>query len=566
MMSQTHLFSHSEHLFHTPGGKIVPVRLLIRHIPSIYLRRAAIAVIATATMTNNIHAAPVAARTVSPSAISTMSPQQEVTALSLPESSLPARDDAPIENSLSVYLRELTERSPYFGPSLSHAVIDERRIEYDPLVHSVVSTLYSRSPRRYNFARFEKITLPPPASWNQISSKSGPGPCPRNITAYIKSSSLPGAPVFIILPGYFTQWRTGVIYNRTLDLLRTWVHPDPTIVAFNGFLSPNFLKKSCTRVPALAAELTSDLYVRLHHLLTSQLNLSADQHVGVLGFSGGAEAALWLAAHDGRSSPLSDSLSHNSGGGEPPLWIREPLRPHPPLFHSTLAANPPLQPLAALKHLDDLRAWVMAQRHHHQGRPTGTQSFSDTLRGRILGVMKYIFVDPPLDWSIAWDAFQKNPDEFHRRAITQIAWRPLQETLKALPPQNDRSQNFGGERHTGFEDLFVHRGLIEYNPPAYAHLSAEERKKSYRRLTDLSGALPHISHPVALYYALDDPLYESPVPQELIKAIEKNPHAHLLYPSFGAHLGVFVDPIFPYLLNALFSQQVSQLGWSQESL
>lgn len=402
-------------------------------------------------------------------------------------------------SQLAAELEELSGQSPFFRSQLSYATIDQRRVIYDPVMLSVVSVLYSRSPRRQHFARFRRLSLPPPEG--DLRSRACPGP----ISVYVKASQQPSAPVYIILPGFFTQWRTGVIYNRTIATLTEHLHPDPHIIAMSGFLSAHFLQESCQHIPALLEELTADVYLRLRQLIFSEYG--AQRRVALLGFSGGASAALWLVAHDGRQ------------------------REGAVLFERTLAVSPPLDLLRTADHLDDLRGELSS--HHF---------LSQGFWGSIGRVLKHFMVDAPLDWSVASRAFKRDPQSFRQRAIAQIAAKPLEDVGRFLDLGRQQREELS------YEELFVHRGLTAEDSLRFGALSRPERRQRYSELTDIRKALQHIRSPAVLYDAQDDPFIGT-LPLELLQDIKHHPYIHHLRPSFGAHLGLFVDPIFAALLQ-----------------
>ena len=402
-------------------------------------------------------------------------------------------------------LESLTASSPFFVSSLSHTVLDKKRIVYDPVMLSVVAALYSRSPRRKDFSKFRKLSLEPVAGFSEGSA------CRAPMSVYMKRSQSPRAPVYIILPGFFTHWRTGMIYNRTIATLET-MHPDPTILALGGFLSADFLSESCERVPALLEELTADVYQRLRLFLSSLYDEGEVGEVYLLGFSGGARAALWLAAHDGT--------------GE-----------HKPLFERILAVSPPLEVLSVVDHLDGYRRQLASR-----------SSLSETLWGRVWGLLQNFTIDLPLDWRLAVEVFQRNPGGFRRKAMAQFAVKNLEEAWRSL------SLRAGSDEGVSYEELLVHRGLVAEDPQ-YGALSRAQRREVFRKRTDLRRALDHIHRPVSLYYAKDDPFFGVMPSPDLLRSLESHRYIHFMNPKFGAHLGLFVDPIFPSLLKVLFTEE-----------
>ena len=112
---------------------------------------------------------------------------------------------------------------------------------------------------------------------------------------YLKEIDFQTAPTFLILPGAYASHRYGSYVNQSLEALSKHFSKF-NVIAFDGFLSPAFIKFSCLELIWNIPKFSQDLYARLSVLLDT-LGVPA-QNTGILGFSGGGTVGLHLIYQD----------------------------------------------------------------------------------------------------------------------------------------------------------------------------------------------------------------------------------------------------------------------------
>jgi hypothetical protein len=173
-------------------------------------------------------------------------------------------------------------------------------VSYNPVVVSVVASLKSRQYEK-DLSRWEELSLP--ATPNSI--------CPGTMKAYFKRSASGSPYTFVVLPGSYATWKRGSFSNQTAAVLDS-KFDDPNLVAFAGYLSPEFLHGTCNKIPWDGIKITSDFYVRLARLLAEVGAKSTG--TGLIGFSGGAFLTIGLLAADSDSVRAGGNRVFGLGG------------------------------------------------------------------------------------------------------------------------------------------------------------------------------------------------------------------------------------------------------------
>ena len=183
-------------------------------------------------------------------------------------------------------LEEVLESSSFNKPYVSQLIIENTIVPYNPVLISVLAPTKSRIPE----IQGEKWT-PIPLAPTEHSTV-----CKQPLTAYLKPSATNSPYTFIILPGFFSDFKNGAFLNQTIHILNKQFN-NPRIIAFDGYLSPPFLKVSCQTIVWDIHSIAEDIYSRLRQFLLKEDNFSSD-HTGVIGFSGGGTVAISMLGQD----------------------------------------------------------------------------------------------------------------------------------------------------------------------------------------------------------------------------------------------------------------------------
>ena len=175
---------------------------------------------------------------------------------------------------------------------------------YSPSILTIAAGIESCRYDRGGASTWHREPLPwPGASGDRYYS--------RDVPAHVHWGNPLQKRVFVILGSSYSTWNRGTWTNKTACMLRERFN-DPHLVAFAGFLTPEFLGLEARRPAANTEEPARDLYARLRAALEEWKRagrIPRDAQVGIIGFSGGARLAVSLLAEDQRRTahaPLFD--------------------------------------------------------------------------------------------------------------------------------------------------------------------------------------------------------------------------------------------------------------------
>lgn len=415
---------------------------------------------------------------------------------------LPAGLSSP--GPLDLPLGEVLKESSFNVSLVSELRVESEVIPYDPMLVSVIASTRSRSPK-ISQHRWQKQTLKP--------VENNPT-CPGDFNILFKPS-LSGSPyTFVIFPSLFSELSSGAFFNQTAHILAK-TFDDPNLVAFDGYLSPSFLKGGCRRIPWNIHTLARDIHLRLTRFFES-VGL-ADSQKGLIGFSGGASIVIALLGQDGLNSRSGKVFDLGGLGFSPLLHIR-----------------------TTFDHLDRQRQLSSIP---HQGLTTL----------EIKNVSKFFMtslfnMNSPL-WVKVLKLYRKNPEEFIDRAFNELTIVDLKNMLEALNlPVEDN--------HLSYYNTFVFRGFQESLSSSVA--PEEDLDRLFDEATDLTPSLQAIKAPLFVYFSQDDPFVSynnTPLHSDILKVLEVlsgNPHITLFHPQFGGHTGALLDSSLEDLLFSFF--------------
>ena len=166
-----------------------------------------------------------------------------------------------------------------------------------------------------------------------------------------------------------------------------------------------------------------------------------------------------------------------------------------------------------------------------------------------------------LDWHDVIDLYKGDIQNFWERSLNEFTHVDLKDTLTAVGFDIDKV-----EGEFGYYNAYIRTGLgsvlnrLPFHIPSH-QLTKEFLDKSYDTLQDANPFLDSIDRPLLIYFSQDDPIlssYDSSgQPQaitEILERAEKNPNITVFNPKYGAHIGVFLDPVFDDLIYNTFIQ------------
>ncbi len=405
--------------------------------------------------------------------------------------------------------------STFYGPKKpSYVPFRGHDFPYDPLLLPVLSVVRSASPHYQKTGVFKKITLPKSELFKEQSN------CPLPFEAYIREASDSDAFTFLLLPGTYTQWKTGVFYNQTL----AWIdrqHPGARVLAFNGFLSDPFLR-SCVELPWNMNVFAHDLRMRLENVY-AEWKVDKERS-GVIGYSGGGNMALRLLGIDSQKPSRSRLFA---GGG----FVGSPVIHHSESFRV----------------LDAIASTVP----HRLSFSSADYSFDF-----IFKTLPYLFTRGfQVTTKRLLDYYKHDPKNVNDRLINQIAYVELLNMMNALSIPNIRHP-----KRPTYNEVFIHYGLRHL---PIANASYEEKLAYYETINDMTQSILHIHHNTVMYFSLDDPFLidnRKEASSEVMRVLDiaaSNPHIMVYTPRWGSHLGVFIDEVFDDLLTFSFTHSAS---------
>lgn len=395
-------------------------------------------------------------------------------------------------------LEQILKRSTFAADRLETLRIDGVDVPYDPVMISVVASLRSRLPEKKE-------------SWQPLTLPAGPkpGPCTGPVKALLRKSRSGSPYTFVILPGSFASASRGSFTNQTTASLDR-IFGDPTIITFAGYLSTEFLKHTCFKIPWDGIGIGQDIYARLSVWMNK--NPQVGRSRGVIGYSGGGLLAISMLAADAANVRTGGARIFERGG---------------------IAFSPVLHGRTAFSILDT---------RHAQSRIEKTLTLTTMDFKNVLFLSKNF--GPPAWWQIP-GLYNENPTEFTDRAYSEFTVSDLSATLRAVGASSERA-------FRGFYEAHVLEGFAAENPGVPA-------EAGYDAATDVGRLLTEIDAPLFIYSSQDDPVLATagagPQAEAVTKVMDQgrvNPAVQIFNPKFGAHTGALLDVIFDDLLKENF--------------
>ncbi len=434
-------------------------------------------------------------------------------------------------NSFEIYREKAKRsvRSAHIQALLEKSVFNEKPqslaegyiTNYDPALIAVTATMYSQLPSRDD-TQFEQQNLPPPIKPYPNS------PCPSSMRAFVKYSKKKNPYTFVILPGAYAEWGGGMFNNQTIAVLEK-KFDDPNIIAFDGYLSPAFLKDTCDKIPWNAKAIAEDIRARLRYMLVSALNgLNAvPEKTGLIGYSGGASLVVAMLAKDAEEVA-------KSGTEQPRLFGL-----------GGMSFSPILHALSTYNNLDESVKTVS----HTKG--ISTLDFS-----QVAFLAGAFFEDFSLDWRDMVDLYSADPKNYLERYTNEVYYPDLRNTLEAI---NMDPSELNGE--LGYYNIYVNTGFRNDRPGITGNLNKEDLGLLYDYELDPRPLLEVIDRPLLIYFSQDDSIISSydnsgqpEVVTDILNFATKNPNITVFNPKYGGHVGQFFDPIFEDLTHTFFIQ------------
>ena len=442
---------------------------------------------------------------------------------------------------------EVLQKSVFGKDTPPQSLANGQVTTYDPMYLAIVSSMYSRLPERDD-SQYNQVNLPPISDSNYRKVMKYSDVCPNPIKAFVKLSKQKNPHTFVLLPGAYATWKRGSFNNQTISALEAHFN-DPNIISFAGYLSPAFLEGVCDEIPWDALSIARDLYSRLRVYLNT-IN-SNPLKTGVIGFSGGGGLAIELLATDSQTQRNKRNTLH----AELEAQTKENR-----LFGLGGAVfSPTLHGRVIFHNLD-----------------TAVSEIEHTKALTTIGLKNIVFMalahrDLKMNWEDIIDYYEYDPQDFLERAFNEFTHVDLADTLKAVgvdPSKiNGELSYYNAYVNTGFrEDVrLAFQGEIEaYQGPTNLVemvLPEGELDSLYDKETNIKPALASIDSPLTIYFSQDDPVLSSynagGQPQaitEILQSAGKNPAITVFNPKYGGHIGVFLDPIFEDLIQAVFTR------------
>ena len=407
----------------------------------------------------------------------------------------PARLPASLSaaRTLDIPLEEVLKDSSFNVPLVSRLQVESEVIPYDPMLISVIASTRSRSPK-ISQHRWQKQTLKP--------VEDNPT-CPGDFNILFRPSLRESPYTFVIFPSLFSELSTGAFFNQTVHILNK-TFDDPHLVAFDGYLSPSFLKEACRKIPWNIHTLARDIHLRLNRFFQSAGLAGSSK--GLIGFSGGASIVIALLGQEGLNPREQKVFDLGGVGFSPLLHIR-----------------------TTFDHLDRQRQLSSIP---HQGLTT--MEIKNVSRFFMTSLFS---MNSPL-WVKVLKLYQKSPKEFIDRAFNELTIVDLKNMLEALNIPVEDNQ-------LSYYDTFVYKGFQESLPSDVS--PEEDLDRLFDEATDLTPSLRAIQAPLFVYFSRDDPFvsYNNPSSHtDILKVLEvlsENPHITLFHPRFGGHTGALLD-------------------------
>ena len=391
---------------------------------------------------------------------------------------------------------------------------------YDPMMLSIVSSMYSRQPVRED-SRYEQVLLPP-GPHSEV--------CPYAMKAFVKHSTTYSPYTFVILPGAYATWKRGSFNNQTIDVLNKQFN-DPNIVSFSGYLSPAFLEETCSKIPWDTASIARDMYARLSiYLKEIHTNFPS---TGIIGYSGGGGLAALMLAEDAMA--VQEGLQRIFGLGG-------------------AAFSPTLHGRTIFNNLDN----SVRNIHHNRSLIPGLPTSGPEI-GHLLSLTGLAISGFSLDWTDIVNLYESDPKDFLERSRNEFTESDLRGTLAAVGFDENMVNG-----HLSYYNAYINTGFARDMYPSVSNGTIDARTSQtlgilYDNVTDIRPLLDKIDRQFVIAFSQDDPVLsswdDSGQPQvitEILEQAETNPHILVFNPRYGAHIGYFLDPIFEELIGTIF--------------
>ena len=342
--------------------------------------------------------------------------------------------------------------------------------------------------------------------------------------ALVRFSQTNSPYTFILLPGIYTSSELKGHNNQTIAALDKHFD-DPTIISFAGYLSPQFLKGTCNKIPWDILSLSKDLYSRLRTYL---IKIKANpQYTGIIGASGGAGLIPLMLANDAQNSSEDPDIDDRSSIPKD-------------LFFGLggIAFSPTLHGRTVYHNLDN--SYQISSSHTLQ---TLTQrTWANT--------WLFLKTGGKISWTDVADLYALDPINFLHKASNEFTLVSLNNILKAIGVNKDQLNG-----PFSYYDVYINTGFRnDKSISSNSNIDA-----LYDKATDIRPFLDQITQPFLIYFSQDDPIassYNNSGQPEVITDIlyhaQNNPNIIVFNPKYGAHTGCFLDPIFDELIGTFF--------------
>ncbi len=390
-------------------------------------------------------------------------------------------------------LDEVLARSLFVSETPPDFRLNDAVIAYDPILVSVVASLRSRSPAKVK--TWETVSLP---------ALDRTAPCAGPITAFVRKSRTGDPRTFVLLPGSFASASRGSFTNQTAAALDQ-AFGDPTLMTFAGYMSTEFLKGACFKIPWDGIGIGRDLFARLNVWFKENESVGAKR--GLVGYSGGGLLTLAMLAADAAKVKQGSARVFPVGG-----MVFSPV-------------------------LHGRKAFAILDSRHRQSTIAKDLTLTTMDYKNVFAISKNL--GTPAWWQIP-GLYQKNPREFIDRAYNEFTVSDLSATLRAVGASAPRA-------FESFYEAHVLEGFANENPGPSESIDAR-----YDAATDVGALFNQIDAPLFLYSSQDDPVLGD-VPEVLAQAYA-NSNVKVFNPKFGAHTGSLLDSIFNELIAKFFGE------------
>jgi pimeloyl-ACP methyl ester carboxylesterase len=401
----------------------------------------------------------------------------------------------------------------------------QRPAKYDPILWTIAAGLKSREFDRGNHWREILLNWPPTAEGAYYQK-----PVPAHVLQEGKPETL-----ILLLSSTYSTWERGSWVNQLVSICRK-LQPSAHFLGLGGFLTSEMLGADPAYPPITGEEIAEDLYVRIHAVLDrwEKQGLKYNR-VLLMGASGGASLVLHLLAQDAKA-------------------------------HSRFTGGVAFNPILDTDHAFDLLDSSVDKIVHEQKFPeqmgltnTTPQSIGMLLNGMLRrGSFNPTPSAPEILALTAFDANLKARSEatlIKRLFFNEFIATDLKSTASA---SHSRDFNWDWDaEETPAERLPWNQGNRHahyFKRYAFQRHQFEGRVTdgmSFAQYTSIFPTIEAIAAPVYIVFPSDDPvlsenqfstlLAPTVVLERLEKITEAKQNIRWFSPSFGGHLGYFLD-------------------------